>query len=215
MPDHLIKIIERYGLTFNPVARYIDRMRGDISRIEDSRTWKAFNLRSMAIAASFLSYLNRHYKRKRRSVGIAGAHIERQKRIEFLNTFRDTQKEKIRQLADYRKVDIKIATAEVSKSGLARIEKVRLLKGLRTYGKQAEFVSRESMSQFISQVNNITLSEQGKGWFKWVTRRDDKVRESHKAHHNRIYHLDTPPFVGSRHLLPGQDYNCRCWSESV
>jgi hypothetical protein len=45
--------------------------------------------------------------------------------------------------------------------------------------------------------------------YVWRTRRDDKVRMSHRANDGRIFSWSAPPPTGH----PGQDYNCRCTAE--
>jgi SPP1 gp7 family putative phage head morphogenesis protein len=47
------------------------------------------------------------------------------------------------------------------------------------------------------------------GYYIWRTRQDHKVRPSHAANHGKIFSYDKRPPTGH----PGEEYNCRCWTE--
>lgn len=52
--------------------------------------------------------------------------------------------------------------------------------------------------------------ESKKTFYIWLTQGDSKVRESHKENEGKIFSYENPPPTGN----PGEDYGCRCWSET-
>lgn len=51
-------------------------------------------------------------------------------------------------------------------------------------------------------------------FYRWKTKADEIVRDAHRKVHNTIQRWDKPPTLSNgRTVHPGEDYNCRCWSE--
>lgn len=68
---------------------------------------------------------------------------------------------------------------------------------------------RQAFSQYIRKGTPISLSmkwAQTSQQYIWRTRRDAKVRLSHRMNDGRLFSWDNAPESGH----PGEDYNCRC-----
>lgn len=63
---------------------------------------------------------------------------------------------------------------------------------------------------FGSRARQKYYQKQGISSFRWVTKMDGKVRESHRKLNGEIFQYDNPPIVDGRPILPGEDFGCRC-----
>ena len=66
------------------------------------------------------------------------------------------------------------------------------------------FKARNEVGSFYAETIKSILERQDNILFKWHTQQDDRVRHSHQAREGNIYDKTTD-------LLPGQEFNCRCW----
>lgn len=77
---------------------------------------------------------------------------------------------------------------------------------------------RRNKALVINRVANINTEitkqkhlDAGIKEYIWQTRRDERVRESHRRLHGKKFSWDSPPETdGGRHCHPGEDYGCRC-----
>jgi hypothetical protein len=60
------------------------------------------------------------------------------------------------------------------------------------------------VSQAINNVSGVTH-------FRWITRRDDRVRDSHKKLHYKVVPIGGDPQEG----YPGEAWGCRCIAEPI
>lgn len=84
--------------------------------------------------------------------------------------------------------------------------------------KKALFLARNENAIATSEYLAAKYQEEGITHFKWLTAKDERVREDHKKLHGKIFTFDNPPVVDSRtgaKGLPGEYYNCRCRLEPV
>lgn len=68
---------------------------------------------------------------------------------------------------------------------------------------------RRAFVEYLRKGTPIRLGRkqgQASGRYVWRTRRDERVRASHRANDGRIFDWDDPPATGH----PGEDYGCRC-----
>lgn len=67
--------------------------------------------------------------------------------------------------------------------------------------------------------------EMGYKKYRWVTQKDERVRESHRRRDGKVYYISSAfklkaPFPGdvrdkSGRIIPEEVYNCRCYIEPV
>lgn len=69
-------------------------------------------------------------------------------------------------------------------------------------------LARSRPNQLFQTVFEMWAGRAGDDLMVWVTRRDDRVREKHRALHGVVFSLQT----GVNGLFPGQAVNCRCTS---
>lgn len=67
-------------------------------------------------------------------------------------------------------------------------------------------LARSRPKQLFEATFSMWAQRGGDDEMVWVTRRDDKVREKHRALHGMVFSLAT----GINGLFPGQEPNCRC-----
>lgn len=76
---------------------------------------------------------------------------------------------------------------------------------------RARFIARDQLGKLWGQLNAYRQRGLGIDEFIWRTRRDDRVRKTHRALEGKtISFTDLPPFG-----LPGEDYGCRCTGDPV
>jgi SPP1 gp7 family putative phage head morphogenesis protein len=76
---------------------------------------------------------------------------------------------------------------------------------------RARFIARDQLGKLWGQLNAYRQRGVGITEFIWRTRRDDRVRPSHrKLEGKTISFTDLPPFG-----LPGEDYGCRCTGDPI
>ena len=127
----------------------------------------------------------------------------------------EKQKEAMKRLEAYKQVDVKLDFVQVTPKGEVTLRQDRALKGLRTYDAQVDYVARNEISMFAAEKRNEGFVENGYKEFRWITRDDARVRETHSKLHNKIFSFDNPPIIDGRPLLPGEDYNCRCEARAL
>jgi SPP1 gp7 family putative phage head morphogenesis protein len=76
----------------------------------------------------------------------------------------------------------------------------------------AKFVARQQMSTYNSLATKLRADNLGIKQAKWVTARDNRVRQSHIDRNGETFDLSSGLFswTDGKHLLPGIDFGCRC-----
>lgn len=89
--------------------------------------------------------------------------------------------------------------------------------------KRAALIARDQTAKINGDLSARRQRAAGFTHFRWVTSRDQRVRNRHDSLANRntkygkgIYRFDSPPLSDSgQPILPGQDYQCRCIAQPV
>ncbi|MEK4085619.1 phage head morphogenesis protein [Psychrobacillus sp. FSL K6-1415] len=71
---------------------------------------------------------------------------------------------------------------------------------------RAQFIAVDQAGSILGQMTAKRHQQMGVEKFKWLTSKDERVRESHRELSDMVFTYDDPPEVG----LPGEDYRCRC-----
>lgn len=75
---------------------------------------------------------------------------------------------------------------------------------------RADGLADDSGHYFSGIARREFYKAQGIKYFKWITRGDNKVRESHRAVNGEIFSYSEPPIIDGVPTLPSQAYGCRC-----
>lgn len=81
----------------------------------------------------------------------------------------------------------------------------------------AKFVARNQVANFNSVTTKLRAQNLGLTRARWITSKDERVRECHRARNGREFDLDKGLYSScdGKHLLPGVDYQCRCDYELI
>ena len=79
-----------------------------------------------------------------------------------------------------------------------------LAKALKITKKHAAFIARDQTEKLNASLTQIRNQQLGIERYRWITRRDDKVRPLHRRRHGKVFSWDRPPSDGH----PGQPINC-------
>ena len=101
----------------------------------------------------------------------------------------------------------------------------RLEKQIGMSRSKAVMIGRDQMGSLNAQLTQYEHESAGVSKYKWVTKRDDRVRDCHRALHGTVHDWKNPPemwymtkhgvvYTG-RFCNPGEDYACRCTASPV
>ena len=91
---------------------------------------------------------------------------------------------------------------------------------------KALMIARDQLGTLNAQMTRFEHESAGISKYKWITKRDSRVRDSHRALHGTIQSWNNPPpmwymtvsrgivYTG-RYCNPGEDYGCRCIAKPV
>jgi len=91
---------------------------------------------------------------------------------------------------------------------------------------KAKMIARDQIGTLNSQLTRYEHESAGVGKYKWITKRDNRVRDSHRALHGTVHKWSEPPaewymtksrgivYTG-RYCHPGESYGCRCTASPV
>lgn len=91
---------------------------------------------------------------------------------------------------------------------------------------RANMIARDQVSTLNNRLVKMQHKDSGVRRYIWLSERDERVRECHKAFDGTIYSWDDPPedwhrtadgmivYTGKKHN-PGEAYNCRCTAVPV
>ena len=70
--------------------------------------------------------------------------------------------------------------------------------------------SENSPNPKIKAILDDDMHKNPDDYYVWRTKKDDKVRDSHREREGKVFNRHVPPEGGH----PGEDHNCRCWAET-
>lgn len=81
----------------------------------------------------------------------------------------------------------------------------------------AKFTARNQIANFNSITTKLRAQNLGITRARWITSRDERVRECHKKRNGKEFDLDKGLYSScdGKWLLPGVDYQCRCDYELI
>ena len=83
---------------------------------------------------------------------------------------------------------------------------------------KALFIARQEVRLLTTEMKAAKYEKAGIQEFRWIARKDSKVRDDHKHLDGHIFRFDDPPVIDSRtgkRGLPGQSFNCRCALQGI
>lgn len=91
---------------------------------------------------------------------------------------------------------------------------------------KARMIAVDQMGSLNAQMTQYEHESAGVGKYKWITKRDSRVRDCHRALHGTVHKWSEPPamwyMTKSRGIVytgrfchPGQDFGCRCTASPV
>ncbi|MBW2672315.1 MAG: minor capsid protein [Deltaproteobacteria bacterium] len=76
---------------------------------------------------------------------------------------------------------------------------------------RAKFIARDQLGSIYSDITRHRQQRMGLKKFRWVTARDERVRESHQVLDGQVFTWkDGARNERGEQIWPGTDYNCRC-----
>jgi len=90
----------------------------------------------------------------------------------------------------------------------------------------ARMIARDQMGTLNCQMTRYEHESAGVTKYRWITKRDARVRDCHRALHGHIFDWNNPPAMwymtksrgvvyNGRYCHPGEDYCCRCTAQPV
>jgi SPP1 gp7 family putative phage head morphogenesis protein len=81
--------------------------------------------------------------------------------------------------------------------------------------RHARLVARDQVGKFYADLNHARQREMGVTRFIWRAVADERTRPEHLEIDGQTFSYDDPPEVDGEIALPGEQIQCRCWSEPV
>lgn len=91
---------------------------------------------------------------------------------------------------------------------------------------QSRMIARDQMGTLNARMTQYEHESMGVTHYKWVTKRDSRVRECHRQLDGQVFRWTNPPAMWystisrgivytGRYCNPGEDYGCRCVASPV
>ncbi len=103
-----------------------------------------------------------------------------------------------------------IVNAGVEKGSSIKEIRQQLMARVEVTQNRAQFIAIDQAGSILGQMTAKRHQNIGIERFKWLTSKDERVRETHKELNNEVFPYSDPPEVNGRIVIPGEDYRCRC-----
>lgn len=77
--------------------------------------------------------------------------------------------------------------------------------------RRAELIAQDQVAKLKARLDQERVSSLGSKRYRWVTSRDERVRQEHQRRQGRIFEWSSPPSDGH----PGEPIRCRCVAEPL
>lgn len=152
----------------------------------------------------------------RRTLGIDIRSVVRQEDLsDYLRTAAARNASLIKSLADdvVKRVEQTVYENSIAGNSVKTL-RARLKEQFDISDRRARLIARDQSSKLTSDLNRIRQEQAGVTSYKWMTSRDERVRERHRTLEGKVYKWGEP--TGAENgLPPGQPINCRCVARGV
>lgn len=104
----------------------------------------------------------------------------------------------------------KVVNEHISNNSAPKVIREAIMEQTDISKTRAKFLAVDQSGSIFGQINAERHQRMGLEKFKWDTSGDERVRDTHRALDGQVFAYAEPPTVGSRVVLPGEDYRCRC-----
>lgn len=80
---------------------------------------------------------------------------------------------------------------------------------------RAKLIAEDQSWKMNASFNRDRQTQIGIESYLWITRRDDRVRPSHRVLDGKEFRWDSPPIVDGEAVHPGQAIRCRCFAQPI
>lgn len=120
-----------------------------------------------------------------------------------------TSQSLVQSTIDGLKRQVDTMTSTIQQAALAELPVDRLIalvEETEAAKRPVQITAREAEATLVAVIQTESFRAAGVDRAVWVTRRDDRVRPTHRARDGRTYDIDK----GLDGIFPGQEYLCRC-----
>lgn len=103
-----------------------------------------------------------------------------------------------------------VVNEHVEKGSAAKTIRESIMEQTDICKSRAQFLAVDQAGSILGQMTAERHQRIGINRFVWDTSSDERVRDTHRELDGKVFAYDFPPIVGSRVVLPGEDYRCRC-----
>lgn len=215
--ESIIPLVRQYGMTRDSMTTdgWYDFLIPALTAL--MKRWKSERVQQLAarLAGDFVTAAN-NASRKSVGIDIYEAHPELRDVLQS-STWSNVQL--IQSIPDQYLAQVQQLVVNNMRAGLRPSAIVNQLQ--QQYGvtqRRAKMIAADQTAKAQNALTRARLVAVGYTYFKWVTSKDERVRDRHREIADKItrygkgiYRIDTPPLSDKGEpILPGQDYRCRC-----
>lgn len=112
-----------------------------------------------------------------------------------------------------KRVQETVSTALISGTSSRELQ-ARLTEQLRISDRRAQLIAQDQLAKLNADLNRIRHEQAGVVEYQWLTSRDERVRERHRALEGKVYKYGEATGAEGG-LPPGQPIRCRCVARGI